>query len=85
VLSLGSLPPPVDLKECDENRDEVLFKHPSTEYTTTSKHFEEHLGIQNQQKLKNDVFAVDSAKPLPIANSGDVIGCGWVAFPNESV
>ena len=66
---LGSLPPPIDLKECDENSDEVLFKHPSTEYATTSKHFEEHLGIQNQQKWKNDFFAVDSVKSLPTADS----------------
>jgi hypothetical protein len=66
---LGSLPPPTDLKECDENSDEVLFKYPSTEYTTASKHFEEHLGIQNQQKWKNDFFAVDSVKSLPTADS----------------
>jgi len=74
--------PPIDLKEYDENSDEVFFKHPSTEYTTTSKHFEEHIGMQNQRKWKNEFF-VDSVKSLPTVDSGDVIG--WVAFPNESV
>ena len=76
---LATLPPPIDVEECDDNSDELVFKRPPT--NVNSKHFEEQLDLQNQPKWKNDFFAVDSVKSLPTADSGDVIG--WVAFSDS--
>ena len=76
---LATLPPPIDVEECDDNSDELVFKRPSSD--VSSKLFEEQLDLQNQPKWKNDFFAVDSVKSLPTADSGDV--SGWVAFSDS--
>ena len=76
---LATLPPPIDVEECDDNSDELVFKRSPTD--VNSKLFEEQLDLQNQLKWKNDFFAVDSVKSLPTADSGDV--SGWVAFSDS--